>query len=475
MSIERALVVEDDELGRECVAESLAEIGVETRTAKNGRQAIEMLAKEDVDVILSDLRMPEVDGLALLRHAQKNAPTTPFVLMTAFGTLDFAIQAMRDGAEDILLKPFDPDQLALLLRRIESKQRLQRENQYLKREVEGGATGEIIGETQPIRAVLESVRRVAPSKATVFIRGESGTGKELVARAIHALSPRREAPFVRVNCAALSETLLESELFGHERGAFTGAVQRREGRFELANKGTLLLDEVSEISPRIQAKLLRVLEEEEFERVGGQRTLKVDVRVIATSNRNLEAAIKDGTFREDLFYRLHVVPIVLPPLRERKEDVPLLVRSFLERFARENGKNVTKVTPAAMTRLCAYHWPGNVRELSNVIHRAVVLAPADAVDVEQLPLPADDGARSEALAAAVGMRAEDVERELILRTLRSTDGNRTRTAELLDLTARTINNKIRLYRTQGYEIPEPKRGIAKKKPEPELELTGSTP
>jgi DNA-binding NtrC family response regulator len=470
MSIERALVVEDDELGRECVAESLAEIGVETRTAKNGRQAIELLGKEDVDVILSDLRMPDVDGLALLRHVKQHVPATPFVLMTAFGTLDFAIQAMRDGAEDILLKPFDPDQLALLLRRLESKQQLQRENQYLKREVEAGATGEIVGESPAIRAVLESIRRVAPSKATVFIRGESGTGKELVARAIHALSPRRDGPFVRVNCAALSETLLESELFGHERGAFTGAVQRREGRFELAHKGTLLLDEVSEISPRIQAKLLRVLEEEEFERVGGQRTLQVDVRVIATSNRNLEAAIKDGTFREDLFYRLHVVPVVLPPLRDRKEDVPLLVRTFLEKFARENGKAVTKVTPGAMARLSAFHWPGNVRELSNVVHRAVVLAPGDAIEVEQLPLPADEGARSEALAAAVGMRAEDVERELILRTLRSTDGNRTRTAGLLDLTARTINNKIRLYRAQGYDIPEPKRGIAKKKPDETLEF-----
>ncbi len=466
MNPERALIVEDDELGRELVSESLARLSIEARVARHGGEALELLEKEEFDLVLTDLRMPEVDGLSVLKRVKERSPATPVVLMTAYATLDVAIQALRDGAEDILLKPFDPEHLELLLTRLRARQRLQRENRYLRREIEEAASQEIVGKSAAIRDVLDSARRVAASKATVFIRGESGTGKELVARAIHDMSPRRDGPFVRVNCAALSESLLESELFGHERGAFTGAMQRREGRFELANKGTLLLDEVSEVSPRIQAKLLRVLEEEEFERVGGTRTLKVDVRVIATSNRNLEEALKDGSFREDLYYRLHVVPILLPPLRERSEDVPLLVAAFLARFSAENGKSIRGVTPAALARLGAYRWPGNVRELANLVQRAVVLARGDLLDVAELPLPALDegGHRTDALSNAVGMRAEDVERELILRTLRSTLGNRTRAAELLDLTVRTINNKIRLYRSQGHDIPEPRRGVAKPKP-----------
>ena len=471
MTLERALLVEDDELGREYVAEALAALGIEARTAKNGREALEFLDKEDVDFVLTDLRMPQMDGMALLKAVRERAPHLPIVLMTAHGTLEVAIEAMRDGAEDILLKPFDPDALALLIKRIESRAKLTRENAWLKREIEGGGAHSIVGTSAAIREVLDAVDRVAPSKATVFLRGESGTGKEMVARAIHDRSPRRDGPFVRVNCAALSETLLESELFGHERGAFTGAMQRREGRFELANKGTLLLDEVSEISPRIQAKLLRVLEEEEFERVGGNRTLAVDVRVIATSNKNLEEAIKDGSFREDLFYRLHVVPIVLPPLRDRLDDVAALAQTFLDRFARENGKAVDRITPEAMNRLASYRWPGNVRELSNVIQRAVVLTPGRTIDAAQLALPVEDVTSCDLLSAAVGMRAEDVERELILRTLRSTQGNRTRTAQLLDLTTRTINNKIRLFRAQGHAVPEPSRGVAKKKPL-ELEIAG---
>jgi DNA-binding NtrC family response regulator len=476
MNLERVLIVEDDELGREFVAEAFAGLSIEAKTARNGREALELLDREDVDLVLTDLRMPEADGFAVVKGVKERSPTTPVVLMTAYGTLEVAVQALHEGADDILLKPFDSEHLSLLLTRLRTRQKLERENQYLRREIESGARHDIVGESAAIRRVLDAVHRVAASKATVFIRGESGTGKELVARAIHDCSPRHDGPFVRVNCAALSETLLESELFGHERGAFTGAMQRREGRFELAHKGTLLLDEVSEVSPRIQAKLLRVLEEEEFERVGGTRTLKVDVRVVATSNRNLERAMKDGSFREDLFYRLHVVPIELPPLRERSEDVPRLAATFLARFCRENGKSVHRITAAAMTRLASYRWPGNVRELSNLIQRAVVLATDEVIDVDQLPLPetTDGTPRADALAAAVGMRAEDVERELILRTLRSTLGNRTRTAELLDLTARTINNKIRLYRAQGHEVPEPRRGVARKRPElPELEIAGA--
>ncbi|MBM4015342.1 MAG: sigma-54-dependent Fis family transcriptional regulator [Planctomycetes bacterium] len=473
MKLERALVVEDDQLGREFIVEALHALGIDALAARDGREAIALLEREEVDFILTDLRMPQLDGLGVLRAVREVAPGTPIALMTAHGTVDVAVEALREGADDILIKPFSPDQLALLLERLAARQELKQENRRLRREIEDDcAARELLGDSAVMRAVHEQIRRVAQSKATVFIRGESGTGKELAARAIHALSPRHDGPFVRVNCAALSETLLESELFGHERGAFTGALQRREGRFELAHKGTLLLDEVSEVSPRIQAKLLRVLEEEEFERVGGNRTLSVDVRVIATSNRDLEKAIADGSFREDLFYRLHVVPLRLPPLRERLEDVPLLAESFLRRFARENGKEVRRIAPAALARLQGWRWPGNVRELSNVLQRAVVLAGGESIEVADLPLPApaEEAPRNEALAGAVGMRAEDVERELILRTLRATNGNRTRTADLLDLTARTINNKIRLYREQGFTVPDPTRGVARPRPAAPAEL-----
>jgi len=472
MKLASALVVEDDQLGREYIVEALAGLGVAVRSAKNGREAVELLGREEFDVVLTDLRMPQVDGLGVLKAARELAPGVPVALMTAHGTLDFAVDALRAGADDILLKPFDPEQLALLFERLGARKALQHENRRLRRQLEDdSSTRELIGGSPAMERVRDELRRVAASKATVFIRGESGTGKELAARALHQLSPRKDGPFVRVNCAALSETLLESELFGHERGAFTGAMQRREGRFELAHQGTLLLDEVSEVSPRIQAKLLRVLEEEEFERVGGTRTLQVDVRVIATSNRDLEKAIADGTFREDLFYRLHVVPLRLPPLRERLGDVPELAQAFLARFARENGKEVRSFSPDALLRLASYRWPGNVRELSNVVQRAVVLAAGDVIDSDALPLPAGEPPRGEMLAAAVGMRAEDVERELILSTLRSTAGNRTRTASLLDVTARTINNKLRLYRAQGFDVPEPTRGVARQRA-PELEAAG---
>ena len=458
MSMERALVVEDDELGRDFVDEALRELGVETLVAENGREATKLLRRHDVDFVLSDLRMAELDGLGLLRWIQEHRPQTHVALMTAYGTLDVAVEAMRCGAEDILLKPFGPDQIALLLERLRRRQQLVRENQYLRREREEEEGSELVGDSPPMQEILASIRRIAPSKATVFLRGESGTGKEMVARAIHQASDRRDGPFIRVNCAALSESLLESELFGHEKGAFTGAVQRREGRFELAHRGTLLLDEVSEVSPRIQAKLLRVLEEEEFERVGGTRTLRVDVRVLATSNRDLEQAIRDGSFREDLFYRLHVVPLHLPPLRERRADIPLLVEAFLRRFARQNGRGEMKISPDALRLLQAHDWPGNVRELSNFVHRTVVLCTGPVIearhlDLQEMARPSIDSGFD----AIVGHKLEDIERELILRTLRAHRGNRTHAAEQLGLTARTICNKIRLYRSQGHEIPEPER------------------
>ncbi len=464
----RILVVDDEANARTALVTLLSDEGFTVESAADGFKALPKLDDFAPELLLTDLKMPGMDGLTLMNRARERDPECAVVLMTAHGGVESAVSAMQQGAASYLQKPINMDELLVLIDRAIERRRLRAEAGHLReRLAERHRLSGIVGSSKEMQAVFDTVMQVAGSRASVLITGESGTGKELIAAAIHEHSPRAQGPFVRLNCAALAETLLESELFGHERGAFTGAMQPREGRFELAHKGTLLLDEVSEVSPRIQAKLLRVLEEEEFERVGGNRTLQVDVRVIATSNRNLEAAMKEGSFREDLYYRLHVVPIELPPLRERSDDVALLATTFLERFARDNGKSVRKITPAALARLAAYRWPGNVRELSNLIQRAVVLAHDDVLDVAELPLPAavDDALRSDVLSAAVGMRAEDVERELILRTLRSTHGNRTRTAELLDLTARTINNKIRLYRAQGHDIPEPRRGVARKKPE----------
>jgi DNA-binding NtrC family response regulator len=457
MSIERVLVVEDEPLCREFVCETLAQAAIEPCGVENGKQAVQRLQAEDFDLVLSDLRMAEMDGLELVGWLKKNRPDTPVALMTAFGSLEVAVEALRSGVEDILLKPFEPDQISLLLERVTTRKGLQSENRYLRHALEQEVAGsEIVGESPAIRQVLQTVSRVAPSNATVFIRGESGTGKELVARAIHRLSDRSTEPFIRVNCAALSETLLESELFGHERGAFTGAIQRREGRFELADKGTLLLDEVSEVSPRIQAKLLRVLEEEEFERVGGNRTLKVSVRIIATSNRDLEESIRNGTFREDLFYRLHVLPIELPPLRQRRSDIPLLVQSFLRRFSQENGLSPLTAGGEVLQALQEYDWPGNLREMSNYIHRAVVLSEGREIGLQHVAIPRRRDP-IQRLDEVVGMKISDLEREVILRTLQETQGNRTTAASLLGLTARTISNKIRLYRSQGHKIPAPSR------------------
>ncbi len=462
MTFEKALVVEDDELGREFVTESLSRLGMEVTTAVNGRHATRELRDNDFDLVISDLRMAEMDGLTLLRWIRKHKPQMPVALMTAHGTVEVAVDALREGAADILLKPFGSEQLTLLIERLQRRHALVSENRYLRSQVNPEVETEIVGKSPRVREMLAAIRRVAPTKATVMLRGESGTGKELAARAIHRWSDRADQPFVRVNCAALSETLLESELFGHERGAFTGAVQRREGRFELANKGTLLLDEVSEVSPTIQAKLLRVLEEEEFERVGGSKTLKLDVRIIATSNRPLEDSIRDGSFREDLYYRLHVVPIHLPPLREREGDVPLLIDRYLKTYAKALGRRECSLTSSARQLLTEYSWPGNIRELANLVQRAVVLCPEDTIDVEHLSLPETPVEERANVESLMGRTMEEVERELILRTLRQNHGNRTRSAEILGLTARTICNKIRLYRSQGIAIPEPRRAPPRK-------------
>jgi len=451
MGVERVLVADDDALTRELLAETLGRCGCEVVLASDGASAVRALEREDFDLILTDVKMPEKSGMDVLVRAREVNRDAPVVLMTAYGTIESAVEAMKNGAFDYIVKPFSPDRVEVLLQRVGEWRALLRENRYLRSEVSGRTSGdELVGEHPKLLEAVETVRRVAPTKATLLVQGESGTGKELIARLAHFSSDRADGPFIKVNCAALSETLLESELFGHEKGAFTGAIARREGRFELAHGGTLLLDEISEIPVALQAKLLRAIEEEEFERVGGTRTIKVDVRLVCTTNRDLAREVEEGRFRQDLFFRLNVVPVVLPPLRERREDIPMLVNYFLKRFSRESASPVRKVTRKALEVLINYNWPGNVRELRNIIHRAVVLGNKPVLDAEDLPADLDN-ARPLARPAGVevGRSIDEVERELILKTLESTGWNKTQAARILQVTPRTLRNKLGRYREEG--------------------------
>lgn len=383
MSVEKIMVVDDDALGREYLCETLKRGGYDVTGVGNGQQAVSRIGKEDFDMIFMDMKMPGMDGMEALEKVKGISSETVVILMTAYGTIESAVEAMRKGAYDYIIKPFSPDQIELLISRVNERQKLIAENKYWRSASNVDEKSEpVYSKNSKMSQIYEQLKKIAQSKASVLIQGESGTGKELVARAIHYFSPRCEKPFIRVNCAALAESLLESELFGHERGAYTGAVAKRIGRFELANEGTLLLDEVSEISPNIQAKLLRVLEEEEFERVGGEKTIKIDVRIVATTNRDLAKEIQKGTFREDLFYRLNVVPIHLPPLRERREDIPLLANTYLEKYSSENNSSVKSIEKRAMDYLSQYNWPGNVRELKNIMQRAVVMGSSEELGLE---------------------------------------------------------------------------------------------
>ncbi|MFP4055853.1 MAG: sigma-54-dependent transcriptional regulator [Candidatus Brocadiia bacterium] len=451
MAIERVLIVDDDALSRELLEETLGRHGCETVAATCGAEGLRLLEREDFDLVVSDVKMPDVSGMEVLRRAREVNRDAPVILVTAYGTIESAVEAMKDGAFDYIVKPFSPDRIDVLLQRVGEWHALVRENRYLRSQLSGRDSGEqIVGRHARMRQVLETVERVAKSKATLLIQGESGTGKELVARLAHYSSPRSEEALITVNCAALSETLLESELFGHEKGSFTGAIARREGRFELAHGGTLLLDEISEIPLALQAKLLRAIEEEEFERVGGTRTIKVDVRLICTTNRDLVREVEEKRFRSDLFYRLNVVPIVLPPLRDRREDVPLLVDYFLKRFSRESASPVRRVSKEALHALTNYRWPGNVRELRNIIHRAVVLGTREVLETQDLPADLREGrAPRLGTGVVVGQSIDEMERELILKTLESTGGNKTEAARILEVTPRTLRNKLGRYRQQG--------------------------
>jgi len=445
MAGSRILVVDDDALMREYVQETLQRAGYEVTAATGGHEALQALAQKGFDVLVTDLRMTPMDGLALLEKVRQQAPETRCVVMTAYGTIETAVAALKNGAEDYILKPFSPDALELAVARTLERDRMAQENRYLRAQVNRNYdTKALIGRGPAMVKVHEQLERIAASRATVLVRGETGTGKELVAHAIHHTSPRRDKPFIKVNCAALSAGLLESELFGHEKGSFTGAHERKVGRFELADSGTLLLDEVSEIGVELQPKLLRALQEREFERVGGTQVIRVDTRIIGTSNRNLERAVEEGTLREDLFFRLNVIQVVLPPLRERREDIPALMDHFLARFAQENGRRITGFSDATRALFLDYNWPGNVRELQNAIERAVVLSVEPVLEPHHFQL---QGAQAKPAQGAVGpgTTVAEMEKQLIMATLEHCSQNRTHAAKLLGISVRTLRNKLNEY------------------------------
>ena len=445
------LIVDDEKNTREGLARALrGEYAV--AEAENGQRALEWLETHSADVVLSDLRMPGMDGMTLLARLLGREPRPALILLTAYGNIETAVEAMKRGAYDFLAKPVDLDRLDLLLKRALAERRPGAENRRLKEPLDSKHGFEnIIGVSPAMQEVFATIRQAAPTRATVLIQGESGTGKELVARALHQCSPRRDGPFVPVHCAALAPTLLESELFGHEKGAFTGAAERRRGRFEMADGGTLFLDEIGEIDAALQVKILRVLEERKFERVGGTETLSVDVRLVTATNRDLRKKVAEGTFREDLFYRLYVVNLTLPPLREREGDVVLLAQHYLKTLAAENGKKGLTFAPAALDVLAAYPWPGNVRELRNVIERMVVLGSGEKLTVRDLPPSFRLAAGRAESAARPGSALRDAERQLIEEALRKNKGSRTKAAQDLGISRRTLHRKINEFGLRNSE------------------------
>ncbi|HEX2733412.1 MAG TPA: sigma-54 dependent transcriptional regulator [Polyangiaceae bacterium] len=437
------LVVDDEPSNLASLEKIFAREGMRVLTADGSRRALEQLRSHRVQVVLTDLMMPGTNGTELLRAVKELSPDTEVVLMTAYGTVENAVQAMREGAYDFVEKPLQRMSIVKSVRKAAERQSLIAENRSLKKELQLLTNREIIGQSTSLRRTLEIATQAAPSSATVLILGESGTGKELLARFIHGKSARSAGPFVAVNCSAIPEAILEAELFGHERGAFTGAVARREGRFAKARRGTLFLDEIGELSPAVQVKLLRVLQEGEYEPVGGD-TVKADVRIVAATNRDLQAEVEAGRFREDLYYRLNVIAITAPPLRTRREDVPLLVDHFLGVYCTKNGRARLGVPPEVMSKLLDYAWPGNVRELENVVERAAVLCRGDSVGLGDLPeaVAEAEATAPDSLVVAIGTPLAEVEQRLIKETLKHTSGDKTLAAQLLGISARTIYRKL---------------------------------
>ncbi|MGQ9509780.1 MAG: sigma-54-dependent transcriptional regulator [Thermodesulfobacteriota bacterium] len=438
------LVVEDDLRLGASLCLLFRRKGYQTLMAGNGKEAFQLFQQQDVDLVITDLVMPKMDGIALLESIKALRPETEVIVISGQGTIEKAVQAMKLGAFDFIEKPIDPRVISLLVERALEKQTLVIQNRDLRSKLEDRFHFKnIIGKSEKMLKIFNLIRHIAPYDSSVLIIGESGTGKELIANAIHYHSPRASKPFIKVSCASLSEGIIESELFGHEKGAFTGAITSRKGRFEMAHEGTLFLDEVEDIPPSTQIKLLRVLQEGEFERVGGNKTIKVNIRIIAASNRDLQEEVKKGTFREDLYYRLNVVNIKLPPLRERREDIPFLIHFFIEKFNQKYQMNVKGVSQKAMNRLMDYPWKGNVRELENTIESAMVVNHPEILDLAHLPLEIQESQGiSEVIPFKIGTPLQEIEREMLIRTLRATKGNKRKAAKLLGINVRTIHRKI---------------------------------
>lgn len=446
------LVIDDEKNIRTGLAAALELDGYDVMMAADGTEGLDIALHNDIDLVITDLRMPGVSGEEVLRRITTETPGIPVIVLTGHGTVESAVEAMRSGAYDFLTKPLNLDRLSLLVKRALQNRELILQHRELEREMENKKSFEhIIGKSPAMNKVFDVVKRVAPTKASVLITGESGVGKELIANALHNLSPRKDSPFIKVHCAALAETLLESELFGHEKGAFTGAVARKRGRFELAHGGTIFLDEIGEINQQVQIKILRVLQEKKFERVGGEETLEVDVRVITATNRDLEKEIAEGRFREDLFYRLNVVSINVPPLKERKDDIPLMMASFIREFAAENGKKIEGIDPKARSALYAYDWPGNVRQLRNCLESAVVMTSGTIITLDDLPPSVRSGDETPSIHIPVGVTMAEAEKQVILQTLSAQNGNKSKTAEVLDIGRKTLHRKLDEYKIETAE------------------------
>ena len=439
----RILVIDDEKNIREGLQMALEDDGYEVLTAADGTAGLQKALSDVVDLIITDLRMPGIGGQELLRRVTSETPGVPVIVLTGHGTVETAVEAMRMGAYDFLTKPLDLDRLSLLVKRALQNRELVLRHRELEEQLQSNKTFEhIIGKSAAMEHVFEMIRKVAPSRASVLITGESGVGKELIASAIHNLSPRKDKSYIKVHCAALAESLLESELFGHEKGAYTVAVSQKRGRFELADGGTIFLDEMGEINQNLQIKILRVLQEKQFERVGGEKSVTVDTRLITATNRDLEKEVENGTFRSDLYYRLNVVHIHVPPLRERKEDLPLLIAAFIKEFSEENAKSISGIEPKARAALYAYEWPGNIRQLRNCLESAVVMSSDDIIRLSDLPEHVREAEQTAAIRVQIGTTLAEAEKHIILETLAAYKGNKSKTADILGIGRKTLHRKL---------------------------------
>ncbi|AFI31553.1 sigma-54-dependent transcriptional regulator [Borrelia crocidurae] len=447
----KLLVADDEKNIREGIATYLEEEGYFVFTASDGEEALETIQNEKIDAIISDLRMPQISGEELLKIVKDRNPNIPFIILTAHGTVDSAVDAMREGAYDFLTKPVDLERLLLIIKRALKKRNDKTQQNVLQKNIiirkNLSYYEEIFGKSLIMQKILELVKKIAKSKASVLITGESGVGKEVIADAIFDLSNRNDKPFIKVNCAALSESILESELFGHEKGAFTGAISQKKGRFELADKGTIFLDEIVEVSPEVQVKLLRVLQNKTFERVGGETTMQVDIRLLTATNKNIEEEIQKGKFREDLFYRLNIININIPPLRERKDDIPNLTKILIKDVASENNKEEKSISNDALKALYAYDWPGNIRELKNVLESALILSKGKQIVKDDLPPKIKNNTnQSFNITLPIGISLKEAEKEIIKQTLLHSKNNKSKCAEILKIGRKTLHNKITEYK-----------------------------